>query len=235
MSNRRDTNIEPFLDENIVATDDFDDILRSFNAILFQDDKLKILCTENIDLLFSFNILKEKESFEEFSDMLAKLEEDGENLDPIILGSGLDGLCKPMMAAPLHIPPIAQQNPMHSDQSEDLKVQEMNTSSVNNEAMISEKNGNCLRDIDDAKSFTSSESNEGSTFTSLQKSHNVVPSSIWSIDKCLSTNKIAQLTNNNILSTPSNKSSSEKNGDDLVIGYLETSHQHNRNMIYFQD
>ena len=229
MSNRKDKNIDSFVDENILANDDFDEMLRSFNVILLQENVDS--CMDNVNA----NVLREREGFEELSSMLTELEEDGENLNPIILGSGLDGLCKPMMAAPLHIPPIAQQNPMHSDQSEDLKVQEMNTSSVNNEAMISEKNGNCLRDIDDAKSFTSSESNEGSTFTSLQKSHNVVPSSIWSIDKCLSTNKIAQLTNNNILSTPSNKSSSEKNGDDLVIGYLETSHQHNRNMIYFQD
>ena len=229
MSNRKDQNIDSFVDENILANDDFDEMLRSFNVILLQENVDS--CMDNVNA----NVLREREGFEELSSMLTELEEDGENLNPIILGSGLDGLCKPMMAAPLHIPPIAQQNPMHSDQSEDLKVQEMNTSSVNNEAMISEKNGNCLRDIDDAKSFTSSESNEGSTFTSLQKSHNVVPSSIWSIDKCLSTNKTAQLTNNNILSTPSNKSSSEKNGDDLVIGYLETSHQHNRNMIYFQD
>ena len=173
MSNRRDTNIEPFLDENIVATDDFDDILRSFNAILFQDDKLKILCTENIDLLFSFNILKEKESFEEFSDMLAKLEEDGENLDPIILGSNLDELCQPMMAAPFHIPPIAQQNPMHPDcqatydydKSEDFEVQENKTlsTSVGNGTTTNENND----DFDNAQSTSPLETDKGSSRTCM--------------------------------------------------------------------
>ena len=167
MSNRKDKNIDSFVDENILANDDFDEMLRSFNVILLQENVDPYMDNINAD------VYREKEDFEEFSSMLEELEKDGENLNPIILGSNLDELCQPMMAAPFHIPPIAQQNPMHPDcqatydydKSEDFEVQENKTlsTSVGNGTTTNENND----DFDNAQSTSPLETDKGSSRTCM--------------------------------------------------------------------
>ena len=186
MSTRGDTSVDSLTDEYGLDNDDFDNMLKSFNLTLFQDDKLK-LCMDNVDCI-SANISKEKENFEEFSDMLTELEEGGENLDPIIIGSDLGPLCQPqpMMATPVHFPPTNQQNPMNqdhyvtapdSDRSEDFEVQDNKalSTSVENDATTGENNVNCLQDIDGPQSSSFQDPIEELTYTFLHKRHDFDP------------------------------------------------------------
>ena len=80
---------ESLIDENIRIDEDVDDMLQVFNDILFnKDDDLKV--DTNKDVSVHKNGLKEKETFEIFSDLLKELEEEGEDLNPILIGSELD-------------------------------------------------------------------------------------------------------------------------------------------------
>ena len=80
-------NINAVLDDNIFLDADSGDMLKVFDDIL-DADTAKIVRNENDSI--DEKKLKEKEKFENFADLLMELEEEGENLDPIVIGSNMD-------------------------------------------------------------------------------------------------------------------------------------------------
>jgi len=86
--------IDAIIDETTLWDADSGDMLKAFDDILCADT-LKIVNNEKESI--DGNVLKEKEKFENFTDLLMELEEDGEDLDPIIIGSNVDNLSSPFL------------------------------------------------------------------------------------------------------------------------------------------
>ena len=88
--------IDAILDDAMLWDADSGDMLKAFDDILYADAP-KIVNNEIESIAIDGNVLKEKEKFDKFDDLLMKLEEEGEDLDPIIIGSNVDNSSSPFL------------------------------------------------------------------------------------------------------------------------------------------
>ena len=104
-----DTSIDSLLDKNLLMGEDSDDMLQAFDDILFKDDNDNLELDISEDDFISDNVLRKKESFENFSDLLTELEEEGEDLNPISIGSEMDEFVQSIIRVTTHVPAIDHQ------------------------------------------------------------------------------------------------------------------------------
>ena len=168
-----------FLHEILLSNDICDNTLKAFNAILFQDDELKLNADNN--KFDNDNILKEKVNIEIFSNTLKALEEEGEILDPIFVGPNLDPSCEPMVVTIDHLQPINLPNSVQqdTDDSDDGKLEDFGILSIScgNHVSTSEKNVPCSQIVD------CTPVNYSSVYFRLQKYLNGISGALKSIEK----------------------------------------------------